>query len=108
MQKGNGEHAIDLNHLDEEDAIISKGCIFRIPGMIKMQNEQAYKPYRFSFGPWHFGKTQLMSTAQEFKEAFLDGLIFRFPNPRAKMKELEEAIKEAHSKARECYEGDDV
>ncbi|GKV41369.1 hypothetical protein SLEP1_g48911 [Rubroshorea leprosula] len=108
MQIDNGEHALDLSHLDEEDVIISKGCIFRTPGMIKMQNEHAYTPYRFSFGPWHFGKAQLMSTAQEFKEAFLDGLIFCFPNSAAKMKELEEAIKEAHSKARECYEGEDV
>ncbi|GKV41379.1 hypothetical protein SLEP1_g48922 [Rubroshorea leprosula] len=108
MQMDNGEHAIDLNHLDEEDAIRSKGCIFRIPDMIKMQNEQAYKPYRFSFGPWYYGKTQLMSTAREFKEAFIDGLIFRFPNPAAKFKELEEVIKGAHSKAKEYYEGEDV
>ncbi|GLU09843.1 hypothetical protein SLE2022_266820 [Rubroshorea leprosula] len=119
MQKGNGEHTVDLSDsvsrsgsgillLDKEDAIMSKCCIFRIPAMLNMQNEQGYTPYRFSIGPWHFGETHLTSNAQEFKQAFFKGLIFRFPNPEAKKKELEEAIKEAHSKAKECYEGEDV
>ncbi|GKV44220.1 hypothetical protein SLEP1_g51419 [Rubroshorea leprosula] len=104
MQNDNGEHEVDLSHLTSSKA---KGFIFRIPGLLKMRNEQAYTPYKFSIGPWHFGKTQLLRTGLKLKESFLEGLINRFPDPATKSR-LEEAIKNVHGKARECYEGGDV
>ncbi|GKV44222.1 hypothetical protein SLEP1_g51422 [Rubroshorea leprosula] len=86
----------------------SNDSIFRIPGLFKMRNEQAYTPYKFSIGPWHFGKTQVLRSGQNLKESAREGLLARFPDPAAKRRELEEAIHNAYDQARECYEGGDV
>ncbi|GLU00192.1 hypothetical protein SLE2022_175750 [Rubroshorea leprosula] len=113
-EEGNREHAAGTPSIMENDEVdsthstSSKDSIFRIPGLFKMRNEQAYTPYKFSIGPWHFGKTQLLRTGQKLKESFLIGLTNRFPDPAAKKRELVEAIRNVHNKARECYEGEDV
>ncbi|GKV33067.1 hypothetical protein SLEP1_g41614 [Rubroshorea leprosula] len=99
----------------------------RIPSMLKMRDEWAYKPHEFSFGPWHFHEPKLMLATEQFKEMLFEGLIQRLverqhvnvevdmsvgireilKNARSdKKRELEEAIKAVGSKARECYEGD--
>ncbi|GKV47617.1 hypothetical protein SLEP1_g54502 [Rubroshorea leprosula] len=81
----------------------SKDSIFRIPGLFKMRNKQAYTPYKFSIGPWHFGKTQELRAGQKWKESFLEQLINHFSDPAAKKRELEESIKNVCDNARECY-----
>ncbi|GKV41342.1 hypothetical protein SLEP1_g48886 [Rubroshorea leprosula] len=103
MQNDAGNHAVDLSQLTS-----SEDSIFRIPGLFKMHNEQAYAPYKFSIGPWHFGKTQELRTGQNMKESYLVRFINRFEDPEAKKDELEEAIKREREKARICYEGGDV
>ncbi|GLU11452.1 hypothetical protein SLE2022_281940 [Rubroshorea leprosula] len=54
-----------------------RSSIFRIPSMLKMQNEWAYKPHAFSFGPWHFHNQDLMRATKQFKEMLFEGLIQR-------------------------------
>ncbi|GLU16561.1 hypothetical protein SLE2022_329900 [Rubroshorea leprosula] len=88
-----------------EDSTISPfTCIFRVPDTLKMQNPQAYEPYFFSLGPWHFGKPHLMD-AQKYKMHFLEQLACRFPSPDDKIKELEVVISQVKNKALECYGG---
>ncbi|GKU90636.1 hypothetical protein SLEP1_g4606 [Rubroshorea leprosula] len=87
------------------DSTISRAtCIFKVPGTLKMQNPQAYKPYFFSLGPWHFGEPHLME-AQKYKMYSLEQLVRRFPSPDDKIKDLEETISEALIEACECYGG---
>ncbi|GLU07024.1 hypothetical protein SLE2022_240040 [Rubroshorea leprosula] len=109
-EEGNREHvALDVHLISRYqtmvlgDSFISTNtCIFRVPDRIKMQNPQAYEPYVFSIGPWHFGKQHLMD-AQKFKICFLQGLVHRFPNPDSKVEELEQVIKDVQSRTCECY-----
>ncbi|GLU16553.1 hypothetical protein SLE2022_329830 [Rubroshorea leprosula] len=90
--------------LSEDSTVPKHACIFRVPATLKMQNPEAYEPYFFSFGPWHFGEPHLMD-AQKYKVHFLEQLVSRFPSPYYKIKELEEIISEVQSEACECYGG---
>ncbi|GKU90630.1 hypothetical protein SLEP1_g4600 [Rubroshorea leprosula] len=88
-----------------EDSTTSPNtCIFRIPAPLKRQNRQAYEPYFFSLGPWHFRQPHLMD-AQKYKMNFLEQLVGRFPISKDKIKELEEIISEVLIEASECYGG---
>ncbi|GLU16560.1 hypothetical protein SLE2022_329890 [Rubroshorea leprosula] len=88
-----------------EDSTTSPNtCIFRIPAPLKRQNRQAYEPYFFSLGPWHFRQPHLMD-AQKYKMNFLEQLVGRFPISKGKIKELEEIISEVLIEASECYGG---
>ncbi|GKV33064.1 hypothetical protein SLEP1_g41611 [Rubroshorea leprosula] len=55
-----------------------RSSIFRIPSLLKVQNERAYKPHAFSFGPWHFHNQDLMRATKQFKKMLFKGLIQRF------------------------------
>ncbi|GKV41366.1 hypothetical protein SLEP1_g48908 [Rubroshorea leprosula] len=79
-------------------------------GLNKTMRKMVWKPKGILVDGREINKTKKKVSFNN-KVVFDDGLrrlIFHFPNPVAKMKELEEAINEAHSKARESYEGDDV
>ncbi|GKV44237.1 hypothetical protein SLEP1_g51435 [Rubroshorea leprosula] len=107
-EEGNREHASGTPSIMENeagDSTSSKDSIFRIPGLFKIRNEEAYKPYKFSIGPWHVGKTQMLRSGQKLKESLLEKLINRFPDPAAKRSELKNTIKKERDKARDCYEG---
>ncbi|GLU16558.1 hypothetical protein SLE2022_329870 [Rubroshorea leprosula] len=90
--------------LSEDSTVPKHACIFRVPATLKMQNPEAYKPYFFSLGPWHFGKKHLMD-AQKNKMHFLEQLVRRFQSPDDKINELEVVISQVKNEALECYGG---
>ncbi|GLU15879.1 hypothetical protein SLE2022_323350 [Rubroshorea leprosula] len=120
MQNDDGEHEVELSSFtssssspvmqkdDGNDSLLSKGLIFRIPGLFKMHNEQAYRPYKFSIGPWYFRETELLDMGQKLKESFFARFINRFSDPAATKSQLEVAIKNVRGKIRKCYERTDV
>ncbi|XP_062105476.1 UPF0481 protein At3g47200-like [Humulus lupulus] len=79
-------------------------CIFRVPNILSRHKPEAYAPYAFSFGPFHYAKSHLQAT-QKIKLRYLHELTSRFPDPKGKLMELTAVIIEVQNEARECYEG---
>ncbi|XP_062102886.1 putative UPF0481 protein At3g02645 [Humulus lupulus] len=79
-------------------------CIFGVPNILSRHKPEAYAPYAFSFGPFHYTKSHLQAT-QKIKLRYLHELTSRFPDPKRKLMELTTALIEVQNEARECYEG---
>jgi hypothetical protein len=80
--------------------ILPKACIFRTPTTLKSQNEKAYTPRAFSFGPYHHGNPNLKAT-EKIKGKYLRDLLPRFSE--TKLRDIINSIKDVEKEARACY-----
>ncbi|GLU10849.1 hypothetical protein SLE2022_276300 [Rubroshorea leprosula] len=91
-----------LINMDDLTTTAGKPCIFEIPKTLSRHNKTAYLPSAFSFGPLHHRKPGLQGT-QAIKFRFLQDILHRFKDPRAKLAELEREVYERLAEVRQCY-----
>jgi hypothetical protein len=85
-----------------DDLYISReACIFRTPTTLKSQNEKAYIPRAFSFGPYHHSNPNLKAT-EKIKGEYLRELMSRFSS-EIKLREIINLTKGVEKEARACY-----
>jgi hypothetical protein len=85
---------------DDDLFMSSEACIFRTPITLKSQNEKAYIPRAFSFGPFHHGNPNLKAM-EKIKATYLQGLLSRFSE--TKLGDIIKSIKTVEKEARACY-----
>jgi hypothetical protein len=80
----------------------SEACIsiFRTPTTLKSQNEKAYIPRAFSFGPFHHGNPNLKAM-EKIKAKYLRDLLSRFYD--TKLGDIIKSIEAVEEEARACY-----
>ncbi|XP_062153151.1 UPF0481 protein At3g47200-like [Alnus glutinosa] len=78
-----------------------EACIFRTPATLRSQNEKAYIPRAFSFGPFHHGNPNLKAM-EKIKANYLRDLLPRVCLTTG-LGEIIKSIKAVEKKARACY-----
>ncbi|XP_038715035.1 UPF0481 protein At3g47200-like [Tripterygium wilfordii] len=95
--------ASSLHKLMPQSLSVSQQCsIFKIPGILKRHNPEAYVPNAFSIGPWHHDQKNL-KPAEEIKLNYLQRLISRSRSPEKRLKEFIEAIAKVEKDVRAHY-----
>ncbi|GLU01694.1 hypothetical protein SLE2022_189870 [Rubroshorea leprosula] len=102
MEKLVSSYKSDQSKESKGFCLSRESCIFKIPSILSRHNPKAYSPNAFSFGPWHHDDDHLQLT-HALKINYLKDLLHRFPDPEAKLSQLEAAVTKMEVEARQCY-----
>ncbi|XP_018824907.1 UPF0481 protein At3g47200-like isoform X2 [Juglans regia] len=85
--------------MSHDSLVPPKSCIFKIPNILSRQNENAFIPDAFSFGPLHHGHPNLKAV-EKIKLQYLRCLISRLHTSE---RDLIKSIEEVEREARQYY-----
>ncbi|XP_021819583.1 UPF0481 protein At3g47200-like [Prunus avium] len=106
-ENGNADELLSISLIEKlkkgSDPFSVHRCIYKIPNVLRKQNEKAFIPSVVSIGPFHHGKENLKGM-EKIKLHYLRSLLIdRKPPLETKMEDLVKGIRPIESACRDCY-----